>query len=253
MKFLIFTICLILTFPSDAVSQNAAKNCFEIKYLDFFGLDKIDDINWSETELNEMLKMNYDEKFDETRFFIPILVRYLKDFHPACNKTINEFRFNNLVTLYFKVRLKDISVIQNKSVEEKLNFIRNDFYVLVQDVKLLPQMKFGFDDGPLYGETVRITPKEKPLESVPTDFGKLSILQSNKQILLVATDKRNKIIWLRVMKGANPDRYLQNLKFDKVPIQKTSLATIFNFYSEGERLTLYLKPNGEFMYYDHSW
>lgn len=253
MKNFIFSILLIFTFAIHIFSQNAAKDCFEIKHLDFFGLDQVEKIDWSEKEIDELLKTNFFEKFNETRFLIPILVRYLKDFHPACNKSIDETRFNNLVAIYFKVRLKDISTIQNKSPEEKLNYIRSDFYTLVQDKDALPRMVFTFDDGPLYGEIPKEIPKIKPSESISTDFGNLSILESNKHIFLVAADNKGKIIWSRIMKGANLDRYLQNLKFDKTPIHKTSLATIVNFYSEGERLSLYLKPNGEFMYYYHSW
>lgn len=253
MKNLIFSIFLISTFTFQIVAQNVANGCFEIKYLDFFGLDKIDRPDWSDKELSELLEMNYAEKFENTRFFIPMLVRYLQDFHPNCNKSIDEIRFNKLVDLYFKVRLKDGSAIQNKSVEEKLNYIRDDFYNLVKDDKSLPQMQFTFDDGPLYGETAQVSPTTKPLESISTDFGKLSILEANNHIFIVATDKNDKPIWSRIMKGANPDRDLQNLKFDKTPMTKTSLATIVGFYSEGERLSLYLKPNGEFMYYYHSW
>lgn len=249
----LFITFAFLIFANTTLAQKVDKDCFEIKYLDFFGLDEVNDISWSDKELDEMLKMNYYEQFDETRFFIPILVRYLKDFHPACSKSIDKVRFDNLIALYFKVTLKDISLIRNKSIEEKLSFIRNDFYNLVGDVESLPRMSFSFDDGPLYGEIPKVAPKMKLSESVSADFGKLSILESNERILLVATDKKGKTIWSRIMKGANPDRHLQNLKFDKVPMKKTSLATIFNFYSEGERLNLYLKPDGKFMYYYHSW
>ncbi len=253
MKFLVFVIFAFLIFTNYTFAQKAEKNCFEVKHLDFFGLDKIDEIDWSVEEINDLLKTDYSVKYDDTRFLIPILVRYLKDFHPVCNKSIDTERFDKLTTLYFKVRIKDISPIKNKSVEEKLNFIRDDFYVLVQDVQSLPRMTYGWDDGPLYGEIPKSVSKSKPLEKITANFGELSISESNNKILLVATDKQNKIIWSRVIKGANPDRYLRNLKFEKDAMEKTSLATIFHFYSEGERLNLYLKPNGEFMYYYHSW
>lgn len=253
MKNLIFNTFLILTFTTQIFSQDVAKECFEIKYLDVFRFHKGDSASWSEKEINELLEINYAEKFEETRFLIPFLVHYLKDFHPNCSKSIDEIRFNNLVDLYFKIRLKDVSAIQKKPIEETLNYIRDDFYDLVKDDKSLHQMLFMFDDGPLFGETTKILPKTKPLQLIETDFGKLSILKSNKKIFLVATDKKDKIIWSRIMKGANPDRYLRDLKFDKISLKKTSLTNIYNFYSEGERLFLYLKPNGEFVYYYHSW
>lgn len=252
MKVYILFFLAFLIFTNHTLAQNVGKNCFEVKYLDFFGLDKIGDIKWSDEEINELLKMDYEKEFMGTRFYIPILVHFLKGFHPDCNKSINTEKFNKLVSLYFKVTLEDISLIENKSIKEKLNFIRGDFYRLVQIEKLLPLMKFTFDDGPLYGEIPEIVPNTKLLESATTDFGKLLIVESNEKIFLIATDKKNKTIWSRIMKGVNPDHYLKGLRFGENPVEKTSLAFIIHLYA-GERVTLYLKPDGQFMYYYHSW
>lgn len=252
-KSLIFIVLILSLFAVSVFAQTPAKDCFEVKYLDFFGLNEAKDVNWSEKDIDEMLKMNYKEKYNETRFFIPLLVRYLKDFHPDCNKQTDRKRFENLVKIYFKVTLRDVSTIADKSDKEKLNFIVQDFYKLVQDDKLLPRMKYTWDDGPLYGEIPAEKPKTNLLESIETDFGKILILNANNQIFLTATNFENKTIWSRLMKGTNPDRDLKDLRFDKTPTEKTSLATIVYFYSEGERLKLYLKPDGKFMYYYHSW
>ena len=114
-------------------------------------------------------------------------------------------------------------------------------------------MRYTTDDGPLFGEIPKRVPKSKPSETITVDFGRISIIKSNDQIFLVATNEQGKKIWARILKGANPDRYLTNLKYDSENTEKTSLATVYYFYSEGERLSLFLKPNGEFMYYFHSW
>lgn len=225
-KYLFFIIGLFLIFSSNTFAKKIDKDCFEIKYLDFFGLDEIEKFNWSDSEINELLKIEYSTKFDNTNFLIPILVRYLKDFHPNCNKSTDIERFSKLFTLYFKIRLKDVSVIKNKSIEEKLNFIRDDFYNLAQALKALPKMIYGWNDGPLYGETPKNVPKKSPLEIIATDFGNLRIFESNSQIILVATNKKNKTIWSRIMKGTNPNRYFKNLKFDKFAIQKRRLQQL---------------------------
>lgn len=240
-------------FANFAVAQNIDKNCFEVKYFDFFGLDDKIKINWSDNELSELLNTNYSQNENNTSFFIPLIVFQLKDFHPNCDKSIDTERFNKLVSLYFKVRQKDVLILENKAIAEQLNFIRKDYYSQLEDERLLPYMRYTMDDGPLYGEIPKTVPKTKPLELISTDFGKLTIIKTNNRIFLTATDKANKRIWSRIMKGANTDRYLENLKFDKNSVEKTSLATIVHFYSEGERLNLYLKPNGNFMYYFHSW
>lgn len=251
MKNFTFVILAIFFFTGYAFSQQN-KNCFEIKYFDFFGLDKIGEIKWSDEDINELLEWDYEKKFNDTRFFIPILVYQLRDFHPACNKSVDTQRFNKLVSLYAKTTLLNASYLENKSIEEKLNLIRDDFYRLVQIEELLPRMRFTFDDGPLYGEIPKTVPKVKSSDSVITDFGKLEIVESNEKTFLIAKDKKNRIIWSRIMKGVDADSYLGNLRFAENPVEKTSLAYII-YFQAGERLTLFLKPDGKFMYYYYSW
>ncbi len=250
---LLFLTLAFFIFASLAVAQSADKDCFEVKHFDFFGLDNKSKIDWSDEEIDELFKTDYSQAESSTSFLIPPIVFQLKDFHPNCGKSIDKKRFNGLVSLYFKVRQKDVSILENKTIAERLNFIREDYYSQLQDERLLSHMRYTMDDGPLYGEIPKSVPKSKPLEAIATDFGKLSIIKSNDRIFVIAKNKANKRIWSRIMKGANTDRYLENLKFDKNSVEKTSLATIVHFYSEGERLNLYLKPNGNFMYYFHYW
>ena len=71
----VFVTLAFLIFASNTFAQKADKSCFEVKYLDFFGLDKIDEINWSDKEISGLIETDYFKKFDETRFLIPFLVR----------------------------------------------------------------------------------------------------------------------------------------------------------------------------------
>lgn len=251
-KSLLIIIFALFLFNSFLAAQNIDKTCFEVKYLDFFGLDEVGDIKWSDEQINELLKINYEKEFMNTRFYIPILVHFLKDFHPACHTSIDKERFNKLLSLYFKVTLNEVNKLENKSIEEKLNYVRDDFYRLVQIDDLLPLMKFTFDDGPLYGEIPKTIPKTNSGKSVATNFGKITIVKSKDKVFLMAIDKEGKIIWSRIMTGVNPKSYLQDLTFTQNSVQETSLATIIHL-TTGERLTLYLKPDGKFMYYYHSW
>lgn len=252
-QFSVFFILAFFVSANFAVAQNADKDCFEIKYFDFFGLNAESNINWSDAELNELLKMNNSQNEIKTSFLIPPIVFQLKTFHPNCNKSIDIKRFNKLFSLYFKIRHKDVSLLENKTIVEQLNFIREDYYSQLQDEQLLSHMRYTMDDGPLYGEIPKNIPESKLSESITTDFGKLTIIKSNDQVFLIGTNKENKTIWSRMMRGTNPNRDLRNLRFDDSPVEKTSLATIIHFYSEGERLNLYLNPDGKFMYYYHSW
>ncbi len=250
-QIILIAFLAILVFINSSFAQKQKKPCFEVKHFDFFSLKDDEKVNWSNEELDKLSEV---QKYEgKTNFLVPFLVFQLKDFHSNCTKTIDKERYDRLLSLYFKIRQKDISQLKNKSIDEQLLFIREDFYSQLNDEKLLPFMRYTMDDGPLYGEIPKSIPKSTLLETIITDFGKLAITKSNNQIFLIATDKNNKLIWSRIMKGTNSDRFLRDIKFDKEPIEKTSLATIIHFYSEGERLNLYLKPNGDFMYYFHSW
>lgn len=249
----LFLAAAFFVFVNCADAQNTNNNCFEVKYFDFFGLDNETKVIWADDELNKLLETTRSQIGENTSFLIPLIVFQLKDLHPNCNKSIDKKRFDKLVSLYFKIRGKDILILKNKTIAKQLDFIREDYYAQLQDERFLSHMRYTMDDGPLYGKIPKSIPKTAPLETIVTDFGRLSILELNDQIFLIATDLKDKIIWSRVMKGTNPDRYLKNLEFDEKPIEKTSLATIINFYSEGERLNLFLKPDGNFLYYYHSW
>ncbi len=246
-------VLTILVSANLLFAQAQQQPCFEVKHFDFFGLKEDLKINWSNEELDKLIELEKAQSEISTNFLIAPLVFQLKDFHPNCKKKNDEGHYNKLITLYFKIRQKDFSLLKDKTVSEQLLFIREDFYSQLQDEKLLPYMRYTMDDGPLYGEIPKSVPKSDSSGFIVTNFGKLTIIESDNQVFLVAIDQENKIMWSRVMKGTNPDRFLKNLRYDKEAYEKTSLATIIHLQSEGERLTLYLKPDGKFMYYYHSW
>ena len=55
-----------------------SNDCYKIKYLDFFGLDKMEIIKWPESELDGLSKMDFakDRGKSEikTNFIIPMIV-----------------------------------------------------------------------------------------------------------------------------------------------------------------------------------
>lgn len=50
----IFVLFTLNIFAANALSQFASPSCFEVKYFDFFDLDKIEQINWSDKEIDEL-------------------------------------------------------------------------------------------------------------------------------------------------------------------------------------------------------
>lgn len=241
----------LLTFACKA--QN--KDCFEVKYLDFFGVADFDTIKWPDSELNQLLKTDFtknekDEKF-KTNFLIPMIVLQLKGFHPTCEKLPDTTQYNKLIQLYFNIRQQDKSVINGKTIPQQLEFIRQDYYDQVLNDTLFPLMNYTLDDGPLFGQLSKYIPKLDGGKFIETDFEKLTIIESNEKLFLVATNKNQEVLWSRIMAGTS-DRILKDLYFGKNPFFKTSRAYIVSMGAEGERLTLYLNLDGNFMYYYHS-
>lgn len=234
-----------------AESENkSSEDCYEIKYLDFFGLDNQEVVKWPDSEINGLMAMDMQSEL-KTNFLIPAIIYQLKKYHPNCNSTIDTVYFEKIWKLYSKIREIDISKLKNKSLSEKIDFMRDDFYTQVEDEKYLSKLIYTYDDGPFYGEDVDNEIDLIPEFAQETKFGTIHIYDAG-EIVISVVNQSETILWKKRLTGLS-DRYLTNLRFMDNPIEYTSVATIVNMYSEGERLTLYLKNNGEFLFYFHSW
>jgi hypothetical protein len=221
---LFFLTLFLLTYACKA--QN--KDCFEVKYLDFFGIEDFDTIKWPDSELNQLLKTDFtknekDKKY-KTNFLIPMIVIQLKGFHPICEKLPDTTQYNKLIQLYFNIRQQDKSVINRKTIPKQLEFIRQDYYDQVLNDTLLPLMNYTLDDGPLFGKLSKYIPKLDGEKFIETDFGKLTIIESNEKQFLIATNKNQEVLWLRIMTGTS-DRILKDLYFGENPFLKHLVHT----------------------------
>lgn len=232
------------------------KNCYEIKYLDFFGLDNMEIIKWPESELDGLSKMDFAKDRGQseikTNFIIPIIAYQLKEYHPNCNEYIDLSYFNKISEIYLKIREIDPNEFLKKSIAEKIDYLRADFYSQVEKVEYLPKMTATFDDGPFYGFDFTEKSELKPIKTQETKFGTLVVSNANDKIILISKDNNGNTIWQKSITGLS-SRNLTELHFSENPIEYNSVATIVHMYSEGEKLTLYLKSDGSFMYYFHSW
>jgi len=233
-----------------------SKDCYEIKYLDFFGLDEMEIIKWPESELGELSKIDYAKDRDKseikTNFIIPIIVYQLKEYHPNCSEEIDTSYFNKISEIYLKIRGIDSTKFLKKSIAEKIDFLRADFYSQVENVDYLPKMTTTFDDGPFYGVDYKEESELKSIKTQVTEFGTLDVSKDKDKTILTSKDKIGNIIWQKVITGLS-ERNLTELHFTENPMEYNSVATVAHMYSEGERFTLYLKSDGSFMYYFHSW
>ena len=249
---LLFSL-LLLTITSFGQTKT---NCFEIKYLDFFGLESLDTMKFPASELDQLLitdlAKDKKEKARKTNFLIPFIALQLKDYYPTCSTNIDTSTFRKLKQLYFKIRQSDISIISDKPISNQLEYIRQDFYRQVQNDSLLPFMSYTLDDGPFYGQLSKYIPNYKKGTAYTTDFGTLFIINYSSKVFVTVINKQGKHLWTRIMTG-NSNRQLTEINLSKENIMTTSLGYTIRMFSEGEALTLYLKSNGDFRYYFHSW
>ena len=233
-----------------------SKDCYEIKYLDFFGLENADIVKWPESELNGLLSIDFEEDRNgssiKTNFIIPVIIYQLKNYHPNCNSEIDTAYFDQISNLYFKIRDIDATNLSDKSVAEKIDYMRTDFYSQVENVDYLPKMTMTFDDGPFYGIDLKQESELKPIKSQETDFGFLTVSKIDDKTVLTSKKKNGNIIWQKSITGLS-GRNLSELHFTENPMEYNSVATVAHMYSEEERFTLYMKKDGSFMYYFHSW
>lgn len=236
----IFFISLLVILSRHSVGQVATiDDCYEIKFLDFFGLDKIDAFKWSTSEISGLLQMDFDQEFRNTQlrtnFLIPMIVKQLKDFHSRCNDTVDTEHIDQLIELYLKIRDFRIVETLDMSRSGKIDFVRKDFYSQISDLKSLSQMIMTFDDGPFYGDDFRVESQSKHIEECPAGFGYLKIYVLNKQVVLTGINQQEDIIFQKLMTGS-AGRNISDLHFDENPIQYNSVATIVHLNTEGESL-----------------
>ena len=236
--------------------KSTSTDCYPIKYLDFFGLDKMEKIKWADAELDKLMKMqmpqNKPDTSIKTNFIVPQIAYQLQNSSPQCPSKMDAVYFNRLLLLYCKIRKINYNSLKNNTLQANFDFIRDDFYRQVGDEKYLPHMGYTLDDGPFYGIDYEKTDSLETIATQQMDFGKLTISKMGNKIILTNWDKNNRRVWQKAI-TKEPNQYLKDLQFKANPISQSSIATVVSMYSEGERFTLYLKNDGKFMYYFHSW
>ncbi len=251
-------IILLVSIFYPVLTSNAQEtsDCFQIKYLDFFGLEetsflKLNASNADKLLTSDLQKKDIGEPVVKMNFFIPVIISQLKDYHPLCSRNADTTLYKLLTQLYFKIRKADITVLKNKTLSEQLEFLRDDFYLLVQNDSILASMMFTLDDGPFYGVSSDCVPSQDN-EVFLTDFGELIICTKGQGNDISLVSKDDKILWAKKMVGNN-NQLLQNISFEKEKISRTSLGYTLQMMANGERLTLFLKNDGSFRFYFRSW
>lgn len=245
-------VLLVFALVAHTVFAGQSSNdCIEIKHLDIFGLAG-QQVTWADSELRGLQSLDNLRTPENTSFLIPILVLQIADFHPACGKSNDLDRLRKLISIYLTIRNYPADKLDALSIEDIVDFVRRDFYRQIEDDSMLPYMSWTMDDGPLYGVSVKKLPLATKIEEGVTTFGKVKFIQAASKVYAAAFDLKGKLLWVRILTGVNPSRYLKRIN-GPIEVKKFEAATIVSAFVDGERLTLFTRPNGKFIFYNHSW
>lgn len=249
----IASLLLVATIAMSSHGHEPNELCTELKHFDFFGLNDIKP-SWSESDLDALFKQAKETRSPEkTNFLIPPLVRQIAEYDPKCSKRQDIERFSKLTSLYLLIRGYETTAFSHLPIEKQIDFVRTDYYQQVDNDKLLFYMLAGFDDGPLEGEITTEFPTEKLKNTAKTEFGHISFAQTEEKLFVAAFDANNKLLWSRILKGAVPAGYLSRIGIGSVDVKAYEAAIVIEVFVEGERLRIYVRPNGRFIFYTHSW
>jgi hypothetical protein len=252
MKNLITILALILV--KIAFGQQSKEPCYEVSHLDFFGLEGIELTKWPESETDGLKELTRKEQMKDSsmnvNFIVPMIVYQLQEFHPNCVQPIDSNYLYKIIDVYCTIRQFDQDTFTQKPLITQIDLVRNDFLKLIKEDQNLIKMNFTIDDGPFYG--IDTENEGAIVKTVETSFGKLLISSYEGKSVLTTKDKNGGVIWRKIMTG------LMDITFDEINISdnylnETSLATMVYLFAAGEQLTLYIKNDGRFMYYYHSW
>ncbi|TDO29232.1 hypothetical protein [Sediminibacterium goheungense] len=253
-----YNILLFFTilFCTSTITAQPQSTCFEIKHLEFFDIQQTDTIQWPVSEIDQLLSTDFTKDITgihpKTNFLIPFIVYQLKNYHPSCATQTDTVRFRKLKELYCKIRQQDVSALNSQPIITQLETIRADYDAQVQTDSLLPYMMYTIDDGPFYGTIPTTIPDYKKGSSYTTPFGTLYITKHTEKIFVTVLNTKDQHLWTRMM-TVNGNRPLTELEFSGKDIFTSSLGYALRMVAEREALTLFLKADGGFRYYYHSW
>lgn len=227
------------------------KNCFEIRGIEFFVPANVGRLP-TDRALDEVISS--ESKPADFLFLIPSIVEQLVVYDPICGNAKLDERFRLLLKTYAHIRKVRTLLSDNLSTNQKLEIVRKDFRYLVNNDRLYRKLIYTMDDGPLSGH-IRREKLGKPKESreVATGFGKVILSNYPNRVVVTAKNTKGKELWSRVLTGSVPRRYLRAASTDKPVLVESEVALSISVFVDGERLTLYTRPDGRFMYYNYSW
>lgn len=236
--------------------ENNIGSCYPIKYLDFYGIADVNQIPaWSADEIT-YFKDRTAQRTDSRnpKFLIPVIVGQLPNYHSKCNSIGDTATLDRLTELYALLSNISPETLLKEDKDLQVDLICDHFYQLNEQDSLIADMLFTTDDGPFLGENLLLDlPITEPTHTINLKSGTLLIYEKNDQVIIEHLRPDNEINWRKILTTYEDQQYLSDLYVPERPLSVSSLATKVDIYLDSEKLSLYIRNNGEFMFYFYSW
>lgn len=253
MKVFLPSLVLFVLFAAGQVhAQSTVPACPTLKHSDLFGLEGLE-VDWPIEQIRELRELTVKRPENPTLFVAPAIVKGLYAYHSACSKRSDFVRFKELIELYAEIFGRDPKDFAADTPDAQIDLAERHLDRLANDDQALPKLIYTMDDGPLYGTVAERFPKSPKLTDVPAKFGPLKISEYDSKIYVGAFTKTGKVLWVRTLVGAEPGRGLRSFDANTVSLKDFEAVSILTLFANGERLRLFVRPDGKFAFYVHSW
>ncbi|MDM7921348.1 MAG: hypothetical protein QUS14_03530 [Pyrinomonadaceae bacterium] len=246
-----FLVVFVLIGAGQVRAQSPVPACPTPKHSDLFGLEGLE-LNWPIEQIRELRESTKKRPENPTLFFAPAIVKGLYAYHSACSKRSDFVRFKELIDLYAAIFGREPKDFAADTADAQIDLLARHLDRLVNDDRALPKLIYTMDDGPLYGTVVNRFPKASKMTDVPAKFGSLKIAEYDSKIYVGAFDKGGKELWVRVLKRAHSEQDLRSYASEKLGLEEFGAVSILTMIADGERLRLFVRPDGRFVFYLHS-
>ncbi|MFT4601474.1 MAG: hypothetical protein ACI857_001654 [Arenicella sp.] len=253
---------LILGFTSCNSENTNSDNCNiqEIKYLSTYIDSRMYDVAGGNAEIDlktaqEMCNMDR-EMLKEARHLIPMLLQDVgMYFSDSILETHEKLLISEFSKIFSKIWKDETLVIESDATEleycEKTDLIIDKYHEFSENDSEFYKMIYTLDDGPFFG--IDTDSMYSKIEEIALDEKTLILRGNGTENTLEVTNQSDELIWRKII-ARSSDYIIHTLEFADKPIRvNNKLGYKIALYGDGELVQLYLKKNGSFRLFFHSW
>ncbi len=258
-KILLLTILVLISFKPIITSAQTCE-VKDIKYLSTYIDSRMWEVAGGNAAINlevaqEMSSLG-DKKIESATIYIPMLIKEIERYYADYNLDGSEKSILlEISKIFSKIWSNESFVISNESSEievcQKVNLIIDRYHQVSQDDSEFYKMIFTFDDGPFMGIDTDL--ELNKIKEISIDDKKLILRGNGSENTLEVKDKSGQLLWRKII-SRSEEYKITNLVFADDPIRvNNELGYKIALYGDGELVQLYLRKNGAFRLFFHSW